>query len=186
MKRLRKHSIREDDRDEYATTEDFRKIFTDNMDSLYLLSLLLTNDQQKAQQRFVAGLEDSLASSKVFRHWARVWARHAIIQDAIRVLQPRPDDASSSAAASEFPADYKRPSVADPHFDAVLALRDFDRFVFVMSVLEGYPDRCCALLLGCSVPDIHGARAKAFKQIARLLYTPRSKESGRDLQEVKR
>jgi hypothetical protein len=42
------------------------------------------------------------------------------------------------------------------HFeiDALLQLADFDRFVFVMSVLEHYSEHDCALLLGCSVRDI--------------------------------
>jgi hypothetical protein len=43
----------------------------------------------------------------------------------------------------------------------------FDRFVFVVSVLEGYSDRDCALLLDCSCADVMAARIRAFQQIAR-------------------
>jgi DNA-directed RNA polymerase specialized sigma24 family protein len=42
----------------------------------------------------------------------------------------------------------------------------FDRFVFVMSVLERYSDRDCALLLGCASADILPARIRAFRQMS--------------------
>jgi DNA-directed RNA polymerase specialized sigma24 family protein len=48
----------------------------------------------------------------------------------------------------------------------VLALEDFERFVFVVSVLEGYQDRECAVLLGCAVVEVGHARVRALQQIA--------------------
>ena len=50
----------------------------------------------------------------------------------------------------------------------VWELPPFDRFVFVMSVLERYCDRECALLLGCSFADILPARIRALQQISRV------------------
>ena len=47
----------------YASTEDFRKAFSDDIDALYRLSFLLTGDHEKAEQCFFAGVEDS-------RRWA--------------------------------------------------------------------------------------------------------------------
>src|SRR5439155_24740551 len=55
---------------EYATVEDFRNVFTEEMNKLHLLALLLTGDEGKAQQCFVAGIEDSVSSNSVFRDWA--------------------------------------------------------------------------------------------------------------------
>jgi hypothetical protein len=57
----------------------------------------------------------------------------------------------------------------DQHVSIKCALKlpDFDRFVFVMSVLERYSDRDCALLLGCSSADIADARIRVFQQMAR-------------------
>jgi hypothetical protein len=54
------------------------------------------------------------------------------------------------------------------HFeiDAVLRLADFDRFVFVMSVLEHYSEHDCVLLLGCSAGDIREGRTRALKEVA--------------------
>jgi hypothetical protein len=42
-------------RSRYATSEDFRKLFTEGVSSLYLLSFLLTANHEKADRCFVAG-----------------------------------------------------------------------------------------------------------------------------------
>jgi hypothetical protein len=55
----------------------------------------------------------------------------------------------------------------DVSIKSVLELLAFDRFVFVMSVLERYSDRDCALLLNCSNVDVADARIRAFQQLAR-------------------
>jgi hypothetical protein len=43
----------------YSNSGDFRRIFSEEIDSLYVLSLLLTADPEKAEQCFVSSLEDS-------------------------------------------------------------------------------------------------------------------------------
>src|SRR5258708_7017926 len=73
----------------YASSDDFCRIFSEEMDGLYQLSFLLTGDREKAEQCFVSGLEDSVKGRPVFREWARSWARRAIIQCAVRVINPR-------------------------------------------------------------------------------------------------
>jgi DNA-directed RNA polymerase specialized sigma24 family protein len=47
-----------------------------------------------------------------------------------------------------------------------LRLADFDRFVFVMSVLEHYSEHDCALLLGCPPREIREGRTRALKELA--------------------
>jgi len=37
---------------DYATSDDFRKLFTEDMEGLHLLAYLLTGDQEKAEQCF--------------------------------------------------------------------------------------------------------------------------------------
>ena len=167
MKSLRTGSIREygTDDDYYVMSGDVHKIFIENMDSLYLLALLLTGDHEKAEQCFVAGVADSVSATDAFRKWDHAWAKRAIIQNAVRVTHPSPDTASL-LAANNFRSDDKRPNFSDPHFDVVLTLQDFDRFVFVISVLERYSDLSCALLLGYSVQSIRRARTKAFEELA--------------------
>jgi hypothetical protein len=48
---------------------------------------------------------------------------------------------------------------------AVLALEPFERFVYVITVLEHYSDQDCSLLLGCARRDVLAARTHAFRQI---------------------
>jgi hypothetical protein len=54
----------------------------------------------------------------------------------------------------------------DVSIRSVQELSVFDRFVFVMSVLERYSDRECALLLRCSFTDILPARIRSVQQIS--------------------
>jgi hypothetical protein len=49
----------------------------------------------------------------------------------------------------------------------LLDLVPFERFAFVMSVLEGYSDQDCALLLGCTRKDLIAARVRALQAIVR-------------------
>jgi DNA-directed RNA polymerase specialized sigma24 family protein len=66
----------------------------------------------------------------------------------------------------------------DVSMECVLELPVFDRFVFVMSVLEGYSDRDCALLLLCSCADVEAARIRAFQQISKVEKSYASYSSG--------
>ena len=148
----------------YATGSDFCRIFAEDMKNLYLLSLLLTADQEKAEQCFVSGFGDCSGQNHVFKEWARSWARRAIIQNAIRLIAP-----AAQADGPEKPADFAshhpQPSVR-AELSAVLALRPLERFAFVVSVLEGYRDQQCALLLGCTRKELIAARSRAMQQIA--------------------
>jgi hypothetical protein len=164
MTSCEKTRIRKRLANDYAKIEDFCSAFAEGMNELYYLSFLLTADHHKAEQCFVAGLEDSVSSNNVFKEWARSWAKRTIIQNAIRVVVPRPPGGSSASsvphAIGELPGQNR-------HFklDWVLALGDFDRFVFVMSVLEHYSDHDCAVLLDCSTRQIEEARIRAFGQL---------------------
>ena len=85
---------------EYATSADFCQIFDKDMSSLYLLSLLLTGDHKKAEECFVAGLENAVDRNRVFKDWARGWARRVIIQNALRTVDPHPKKESILNSAS--------------------------------------------------------------------------------------
>ena len=149
----------------YATSEDFCRLFADNVDSLYQLAFLLTGDHETAQQCFVTGVEDSVHGNNVFKEWAHSWAKRTIVQLAIRALQPKPFDPD---AVEDTAARRDLNGVPDRHdvIGRLLSLGDFDRFVFVMSVLERYSEHECALLLGCTPPDVREARTRALQQIA--------------------
>jgi hypothetical protein len=57
---------------------------------------------------------------------------------------------------------------------SVLALEDFERFVFVITVLEGYSEHQCALLLNASLRDVQNARTQATEQIVAAESTPQN------------
>src|SRR4051794_38747416 len=73
----------------YATVADLKRIFTEDVNSLYLLSLLLTADPEKAERCFVESIGESTKGNHVFKEWARSWTRRTIIQSAIRLINPR-------------------------------------------------------------------------------------------------
>jgi hypothetical protein len=129
----------------HATSTEFCRVFKENMDSMHLLSFLLTADHRKAEECFVSGLEDCVKGSYVFRGWARSWAQRTIIQNAVRMLAPR----ANHSAASTVPINrrFGRTQEADAAIASILGLEDFERFVFVMSVLERYSDQDCSVLL---------------------------------------
>jgi len=162
----------------YASSEDFRRIFEEDLHGLYQLAFLLTGDHQKAERCFVAGLEDCVVKeSRVFREWARTWAKRVIVQNAIRELHPQSSHSNSSARASIVFSPNRQLSDSSGDFDkdAVARLADFERFVFVLCVLERYREHECALFLSCSDSEVREARAQAIGQFANF----RSGGSGR-------
>lgn len=156
---------------QYATAEDFRKIFDERLHDLFQLAYLLAGDQEKAEQAFVSGLEESIRANSVFKNWAHAWAKRTIIQNVIRLLQPRPVDISS-APAPVLSKEYLSQFGAG-HFDAntVLKLNDFERFVFVLTVLDQYTDHDCAVLLDSPLQLVRQARVQALEQLLSLANT---------------
>ena len=149
-----------------AITEEFIKVFYENIDALYQLSFLLTADHEKAEKCFVAGIEDCVKENRMFGEWARSWAKRIILGNAIREVKPRPRLPASSPSPTAL-SQGETPSDSDGHFvlETVLRLGDFERFVFVMSVLEKYSHLECALLLDCSVSEIRQGRLFALDEL---------------------
>ena len=154
---------------QYATHEEFLKIFDEDMNGLYQLSLLLTGDHKKGERCFVVGIDDCAKENGVFREWASAWAKRVIVKNAIRELNPRRNDSSSCSIPAVF--SHNRQSTSPiGHFDvdSVLGLADFERFVFVLCVLEHYREHECALLLGCSASEVREARTQAIEELAKF------------------
>jgi DNA-directed RNA polymerase specialized sigma24 family protein len=148
----------------YATRAHFCRIFENDLDRLYVLSLLLTGEQDLAEKCFIGGLHIAQEGNHVFKEWAESWARRAIIQNAIRLIRPRPADGIPRSLVSDpgVPVTTESPEAAD-----IIALPAFARFVFVMSVLERYSDQECSLFLECTRGQVAAARSQAVQQIAR-------------------
>jgi DNA-directed RNA polymerase specialized sigma24 family protein len=146
----------------YASAQDFCAIFREDMDSLYSLALTLTGSHELAHQAFLAALNDCRDGSAVFQEWARSWSRRAVIKSAIRLLDPIRYGVNEDvklelkSVASEM----------DPSAGWFLLLDRLERFVFVISVLEGYTVPECAALLGAGAREVEQARVRALEQIA--------------------
>ena len=147
----------------YATAADLFKTFTEEMHSLYLLSLLLTADNDKADQCLVSAMGECLEDSGVSMDWTRSRARRAILKYAIRMIMPVPEHADSLL----FIGLKRPPTLAESNpLAPILALDPFERFVFVIAILEGRSEQDCAILLRCSRRDVMIARVLALKRLA--------------------
>jgi hypothetical protein len=150
---------------EYATCNDFRQIFTEDMAGLHLLAHLLTADKAKAEQCFVSGLDDSIHGNPVFKQWARAWSKRAIIQNAVKMMLPVPGQPAITEGISK-----RNPQIAgaaeNPMVALVMQWTPFERFVFVMSVLEGYSVRECSALLACRDQDVIAAKLQVLQRLA--------------------
>lgn len=163
MFRGRKRRSTRQHANEYANQADFQKIFSDNMAGLHLLAYLLTAKRETAEQVFVAGLEDSINGNPVFRQWARSWSQRAIIKRAIKAIGPSPNGPDSELQIVQ-------PQTGNVELDALVEgmakLSTFQRFVFVLSTLEGYSISECATLLACPASDIVAAKSQALQKLA--------------------
>ena len=95
--------------------------------------------------------------------WASSWARRAILKHAIQLIRPvaeHPD--SLPFIRPKGPAT----SAENKPFAAILALGAFERFVYVMSILEGQSEQDCAVLLRCSRRDVIVARVLALTRLS--------------------
>jgi hypothetical protein len=150
-----------EERTPYPTVTDFLRSFDEEMHSLYLLSFLLTADHDKAEQCLVSAIGECVEGIGVFMDWARSWTRGAVLKHAIKMIMPAPEHTDCVSfirlKGIAMPAD-KNP------FAAILLLDTFERFVFVMAILEGKSDEECAFLLRCSRRDVMIARMLALKR----------------------
>ena len=147
----------------YATVADFLNTLTEELHRLNLLSLLLTADKNKAEQCLVCAMGECVEGNVVYMEWARSWARRAVLKYAIQMIRPLPEHPDSLPFIRS-----KEPATSSENnpFAAIVALGAFERFVFVMSTLEGQSEQECAILLGCSRRDVMIARVLALTRLA--------------------
>ena len=151
-----------------ATIQMFRKLLTEGISSLYLLSFLLTGNRKEARRCFVAGVADCVDGNRVFKKWATSWARSIIVHNAIQIRSPHAGPPISGSGVSRSATDHNLSNTALPYgpFAKVLALEDLERFVYVLSVLEGYTDWECSVLLKSSPQEIEQTRSRALQHMA--------------------
>jgi DNA-directed RNA polymerase specialized sigma24 family protein len=147
---------------EYATTADFCEVFDRNAKPLYLLAFLLTANHQVAERCFVAIVEESFEQDAVFKQWVHAWIKRGIIKRAIRNTFSEPIRGREKADVwCEGQSGSQLVEI-----DRVARLSPLERFVFVLSTLEGYSVRKCSVLLNCTVERVLQARVAASRQLS--------------------
>jgi hypothetical protein len=158
--------------DERNTTDaigtDFWSVLTDEMLGLYQLAFALTADLGKADQCFVSGMGECEEEIGVFMARTQAQARRMIIERAVRMIMPAPE------RPDDFTVAHRNGWVTSGGsnlLDAIVRLNAFERFVYVMSVLEKRSDGDCSALLRCSRRDVIMARALALEQLSNTYST---------------
>jgi DNA-directed RNA polymerase specialized sigma24 family protein len=147
----------------YATAANLMEIYNEEIRSLHLLSLLLTADPEKADKCLMDSLEECLHGMDVFLERALLLARRAIIEKAIMAVRFTKDRLKCPSPATA----HRHSKWANDNFiGAIFALGNFERLVFVMSLLERQSDDDCCELLACKQYDIESARSKALRKLS--------------------
>jgi hypothetical protein len=157
-----------DQAEEYAAHYDFRRIFSDGADGLELLALLLTGDRTKAEQCLVPGLNSESKDNHAFHDWAHSWSKRAIIKNAIQAVSPSPE-ADTQKESDLVSSGYAEPGTPKTLADAVSCLEPFERFVFIMALVEGYSVQECSAMLGTTPNQVTIAKSHAVEHVAALL-----------------
>ena len=155
--------ISDDPLHEYTGAAGCAEIFIDQMNGLYLLAFLVTADMQITDKCFSKALDEYLHNSCGFMDWAKHDGRRAVLRHAVQIIQPVPKRASGGAFLRNA---LTLRSAGHQPFAAISSLCAFERFVFVMSVIEDLSEAECAALLNCSVEDVTVGRELAREIIA--------------------
>jgi hypothetical protein len=147
--------------EEYASAKDFCAIFQRDMRSLYLLALMLTGSEAKAEVCFAGAFEDCQASTRVFKPWANSWSKLRVIDYAVRAVNPR------GGKSAEWLTERDDTNRLPAELANVLELEDFRRFVYVLTVLEQYSVRDAAILLKHNAREIALARSQAIELLGK-------------------
>jgi len=153
-----------DFRDGYATCSDFCEVFRRNTTQLYLLAFLLTANHQEAQECFVGAMAKAFAERNVFKGWEESWSKRCLIEHAIGaiIFQPGRREARRDVWFQDGEIGFRT------FLDAVTQLKSAERFVFVMTELEGYSAKETALLLHRTLESVHNLRIEALQRLAEL------------------
>jgi hypothetical protein len=154
-----------DFRADYATDVDFCDVFTNDTKHLYLLTFLLIANLQESVQCFASTVEEAFQEPAVFKQWARSWVKRRLIENAIEIVAPV---SARNGQKRDLWSPGQRETKRECEIDTVTKLAAFERFVFVMSILERYSDWDCALLLGCGMSKVARTRMRALRRLPDL------------------
>ncbi|HEY6304541.1 MAG TPA: hypothetical protein VIX14_15900 [Terriglobales bacterium] len=148
---------------DYAKPVDFCEAFERDMKPFYLLAFLMTANHKEAERCFAATVEESCEENSVFTAWMNSWIKRYLIKRAVRIVLSRPARSDDERNLwCQGPAETRISDVVN----AVTKLEALERFVFVMSILEGYSARECSLLLDCTTESVAQLRVRASCRLA--------------------
>lgn len=158
----REHTTVTNFRADYANWSDFCLVLETNLKPFYLLTFLLTSNHKDAEQCLGAIIEESFTEDRVFKAWVVSWIKRCLIRKAIQIVFSRTDN--------EEPRNLWCKELGEPQLrsmvDAITALEAAERFVYVMSILEGYSNKECSLLLDSTMDNIVRVRARASRRLS--------------------
>jgi len=143
----------------YATGADFCRAFQQDVKRLYLLGFLLTANHREAERCMMIALEKAPCNKYVFREFVRSWIKRSVINSAIQSVFGK---SGMREQAREPWGKERTETPAGAAINDITQLASLDRFVFVMSVLEGCSNKECSLLLKCPVETVASAKLDAF------------------------
>jgi hypothetical protein len=160
------------ERCEYARKEEFVGVFDCERVGLQRLAILLTANSEAAKRCLSRAFQECIASTSFSKemgsqldtshgHSQRHQHRHGPRRSVVRQHERRPDDGFAAFSPDDSPG-----VIAAP--ESILDLPEFERFVFVICVLERYSIHDCALLLGKSPRHINEARQRVGNQVAQI------------------
>lgn len=168
---------------DYATPEEFERLFDFQQASLLRLALLLTGSPEKAEKSLNHALRDCRLSSSVSMDWVLPWARRAIVRSAIQLVG-LPDSAppikimNGDSAGGNIQG---MPAATSFHVDvsSVQTLPDLERLVIVITILERMSIQDCALLLARSPKEVCDAQKRAIYLSASAAHVPDASFKGK-------
>lgn len=151
-----------------VTVQDKCQFLISHMEHYYSLALLLTASEEDAERCFISGLDSwSKAQMNLAPMSAEVahgCIRRALVACALRICDPDlgrvAKESGSNTVSDNMPADWS------PWVVAITRLDPFERYVFVLSVLESYSDKECSDLLHCRPEEIAESRIRALSLVA--------------------
>jgi DNA-directed RNA polymerase specialized sigma24 family protein len=154
----------------YATADDLQKYFADEMTELFRLAFLLIADVEEAERCVILAMRECMSAGWVLKEELHIWIRRIVVRIGIEMVTGHQNDSSRNREEDE-----PGMSISDPMGTAVsayensagiLTLDDNERLVCVLSVVEHYPMKECARLLGRSIKEVREARRSALERIA--------------------
>ncbi len=153
-------------RADYAKHADFCQVFEEDMRCLYLLAFVLTASHKDAEQCFASTVEGAFKKQSVFKEWTRSWVRRTLIKNAIQIVLSA---SARNGQKRDLWSAGQHETQRESEIDTVTKLDPFERFVFVMSIVERHSNWDCALLLSCSVNEVVQVRMKALCRLPDLV-----------------